>query len=87
MFKYGVFIQLPNLGELKNSTILVQGCIKESVDDCVSDINGIATDYYTVDVVSPSIVNNDKMGLIQLMQQKKTCNVVMNEHGLHQWTF
>ena len=46
MFKYGVFIQLPNLGELKNSTILVQGCIKESVDDCVSDINGIATDYY-----------------------------------------
>ena len=39
MFKYGVFIQLPNLGELKNSTILVQGCIKESVDDCVSDIN------------------------------------------------
>ena len=82
MFKYGVFIQLPNLGELKNSTILVQGCIKESVDDCVSDINGIATDYYTVDVVSPSIVNNDKMGLIQLMQQKKTCNVVMNEHGL-----
>lgn len=82
MFKYGVFIQLPNLGELKNSTILVQGCIKESVDDCVSDINGIATDYYTVDVVSPSIVNNNKMGLIQLMQQKKTCNVVMNEHGL-----
>ena len=52
MFKYGVFIQLPNLGELKNSTILVQGCDKESVDDCVSDINGIATDYYTVDVVS-----------------------------------
>ena len=60
MFKYGVFIQLPNLGELKNSTILVQGCIKESVDDCVSDINGIATDYYTVDVVSQVLLTTTK---------------------------
>lgn len=80
MFKYGVFIQLPNLGELNNSTVMVQGGNKESVDDCISDINGIATNYYTVDAIIPNIVN--ELGLVQLIQRKKTCNAVMNQYGL-----
>ncbi|RCK64660.1 hypothetical protein Cantr_00027 [Candida viswanathii] len=78
MFKYGVFIQLPSLGELNNATITVQGCLPESVNDCVNDINGIATNYYSMDVVS----SINEMGLAQLVQLKKTCVVTSNQYGI-----
>ncbi|KAK6887135.1 K homology domain-containing protein 4 [Candida tropicalis] len=78
MFKYGVFIQLPSLGELNNATITVQGCIPESVNDCVNNINGIAANYYSMDAVCPI----NELALTQLIQLKKTCVVTFNQFGL-----
>ncbi|KAL6452995.1 KHD4 Ky domain-containing protein 4 [Candida maltosa Xu316] len=78
MFKYGVFIQLPSLGELDNCTIIVQGCIRESVYDCTNDINGIVSNCYAMDVISTL----NELGMSQIIQNQKTCVLTANQYGL-----
>ncbi|KAI5967008.1 uncharacterized protein KGF55_000418 [Candida pseudojiufengensis] len=74
MLKYGTFIEIPNLKNLNNTNIIVQGDNIESIDDCISELCSITSQYYTV-----SGISNHQNEIIQMCQYIKNCNVNIND--------
>ncbi|KAK6459269.1 uncharacterized protein RJT20DRAFT_14756 [Scheffersomyces xylosifermentans] len=81
MFRFGVFIQMPSLGEKDNFKILVQGNSLDAVKEAILEINLISSNYYSVHMNSSSNQFNE-YALIQLIEMKKTCVINSNRFGL-----
>lgn len=76
MFKHGVFIQLPSLGEA-NCKVIVQGLSINSVNDAVNEINLLSCNYYSIEVKG-----TNEYFVTQLIQLKKTCTINSNPFGI-----
>ena len=81
MFKHGIFIQMPSLGEKNNCKILIQGCSLEAVNEAVLEVNLLSTSYYCVQLNCVANQLNE-YNLIQLMQDRKTCVITSNRFGI-----
>ncbi|RLV94159.1 KH domain-containing protein [Spathaspora sp. JA1] len=79
MLKYGVFIQLPSLGEDDNYTITIQGSSVDSITECINDINSITQSYYYVEATT---IEMSELALVRMSQNKTTCIISTNEHGI-----
>lgn len=83
MFRNGVFVQMPSLGEPDNYKIVVQGTSLDAVNDAIAEINLLSTDYYTVSIAkSANHAMSSELSLLKLSQLKKTCVFTSNKHGL-----
>lgn len=78
MFKYGVYIKMPPLGG--DCRVVVQGYSMHAVNDAVSDINLLATEYYQTRISYFAPV--DEFMLLQLMRARKTLVVLANQYGM-----
>ncbi|ODV78599.1 uncharacterized protein CANTADRAFT_52757 [Suhomyces tanzawaensis NRRL Y-17324] len=80
MFKHGVFIQMPSLGELNQYKLVVQGSNLECINEAVNEINLLTSTYYTLTLSNTGKVN--EAYLFRLIQLKKTCTLTANKHGV-----
>ncbi|CAI5758808.1 unnamed protein product [Candida verbasci] len=67
MFKYGVFIQLPNLGDTESS-IIVQGCSQDLIDDCINELILLTTQYYKLEGMG-TVCENSIVGKSCILSQ------------------
>lgn len=89
MFKYGVFIQFPSLGE--EAKVTVQGCTLEAINDAIYDLNLLSTSFYSIqiqDEYSGSHANphfshtHTSTSLpVQLIQSRKSCIITSTDFG------
>lgn len=76
MFKYGVFIQFPSLGEL--AKVSVQGYTLDAIKDAIFDLNLLSTTFYSVQVDYSTLSTSL---LVLLIQSRKSCIISSNHQG------
>lgn len=76
MFKYGVFIELPCLGESEATAIRVQGANTDVVHDAICEINRLCARYYTLQL---GTLGDDVMWQLP---HSSLCIVTQSKYGL-----
>ncbi|CAK7894319.1 hypothetical protein CAAN1_02S06348 [[Candida] anglica] len=86
MFKHGVFIQLPSLGEEQNFTISVQGQTLTSVNETIRELSLLSSKYYSVNInfdqFSIACSEQFESLLCNIVNNEKPCILISNENGI-----
>lgn len=89
MFKYGVFIQFPSLGE--EAKVTVQGCTLEAINDAIYDLNLLSTSFYSMQIQdefsgshsNPRFAHSRTQTSlpVQLIQSRRSCIITSSNRG------
>lgn len=85
MFKHGTFIQVPELGELQDDVVVVQGSTMEALENTLTDFALLCSKFYTFDLEFLKIDTfpvDLEYFLISLVSLKRSCIVTFNKSGL-----
>lgn len=85
MFKHGTFIQVPELGELQDDVVVVQGSTLESLQNTLTDFALLCSKFYTFELDFLKIDSfpvDLEYFLISLVSLKRSCIVTFNKSGL-----
>lgn len=84
MFNHGTFIQLPSLGELNNSQILVQGNSTKAVEDTIEELNSISAEYYSLSLLTHEAAFNPEFEytFLDLIHLNDCSSIVYNKYGM-----
>lgn len=85
MFKHGTFIQVPELGELQDDVVVVQGSTMEALQNTLTDFAMLCSKFYTFEMEFLKIDSfpvDLEYFLISLVSLKRSCIVTFNKSGL-----
>lgn len=85
MFKHGTFIQVPDLGQLQNDVVVVQGSTLTSLQETLSEFGALCSKLYTLELSFLRLAGfpaDLEYFLINLVNLKRSCVLTFNEYGL-----
>lgn len=85
MFKHGTFILVPELGELQDDLVVVQGSTLESLQETLAALATLCSKFYTFELSFAELAGippDLEYYFITLLSLKKCCVLTFNENGL-----
>lgn len=85
MFKHGTFLQMPELGDLQDDLVIVQGSTIEALNDTMAEFAALCSKFYTLELSFQKVNSfppDLEYFLISLVSLKRSCILSFNEFGL-----
>lgn len=84
MLKHGVYVQVPQLGDARDSRVVVTGQREHAVKEAVTEVSGLSTEFYTLDIrfLKGPTLGDFEYYLINLINLKRTCVLTCNQNGM-----